>query len=188
MRSHKATRARMARAADQGVDVIEVLLDDFTAKLARQGLRRNEIERMKQEAIRNIDHQRNIRGSRDIVDMVMNRAKLTNPSDFGRQPPPKVSQRMHRVRGLTHSLRRIIGLEGAMYYDEPSYVRKQITETRQRIERDLVFDVTQLALRGGAMHPKVVQQWRSAYTKAAQVKREQRGQQIDLLTQLAPYL
>lgn len=188
MRSHSGTRARMARAADQGVDVIEVLLDDFTSALVRQGLRRLEIERMKQEAIRNIDHQRDTQGGRDIVDMVMNRAKLTTPAHFGRQPPKRDASRIQRISTFKNSLRRLVMQEGSMFYDEPDYVQAQIRKTRQRVERDLVFDVTQLAMAAQVMHPKDVAEWRRAYSRQAQAKREASDMQIDLLTQLAPFL
>lgn len=39
-RDHNSTRLRMARAKNQGVDVIEVLLDDFVSHLVRKGLKR----------------------------------------------------------------------------------------------------------------------------------------------------
>lgn len=188
MRSHPGTRARMARAADQGVDVIEVLLDDFTSALVRQGLKRLEIERMRKEAVRNIDHQRDTQGGRDIVDMVMNHARLTTPAHFGRQPAKRDASRMQRISSSKNSLRRLVMQEGSMFYDEPYFVQAQIRKSRQRVERDLVFDVTQLAMQAQAMHPKMVSEWRKAYTRQAQIKREASGMHIDLLTQLAPFL
>ena len=184
MRSHKPTRARMAHAADQGVDVIEVLLQDFTSALARQGLKRVEIERMKKDAIRNIDHRREISGSRDIVDMVMDRAMQTKPANFGRKPARRDAQRIQRVSGLKHTLQRLPTHEATWYEDAPEWVRARDTNMRRRVERELVFDVTQLALSAGTMRPNVVAQWRQLYTKKAQADREANGHRIDVLNEL----
>ncbi|TKA71255.1 hypothetical protein B0A49_04145 [Cryomyces minteri] len=79
VRSWPHTRRHMARACDAGVDVIEVLLDDFTTELMRRGFRRNEIEQLKRDAAAAVAHQRAICGSADIVDLVMNGAAHVHP-------------------------------------------------------------------------------------------------------------
>ncbi|KAK4543183.1 hypothetical protein LTR36_005733 [Oleoguttula mirabilis] len=187
-RSNPHTRARMARANDAGVDVIEVLLEDFTAALCRQGLRRSEIEHMRREAIRNIDHQRESREGRDIVDMVMSRARGTGPEDFHRKPDKKVSARMSKIHKLAHSLRRLLAQETAMYEDNLEWVALSITKTRQRVERELVNEVAIAAQQAGTMNMRDVQQWQVLFARKEHEKREQAGRRIDVLRELSRYL
>lgn len=188
MRTHRMTRLRMARACDAGVDVIDVLLQDFSSLLARQGLKRPEIDQMRADAIRNIDYQRQTRGGRDIVDMVMNRAQMTRPTDFGRQITKKTSSTTRRVNGLKHTLVRLLAQEAAFHPDEPDWVRGPIKKLRQRVERDLVNDVTRLAVDAGIMSSQVRARWCNLYARPHQVKREAGGHKIDVLTELSLYL
>ena len=120
----------MARACDAGVDVIEVLLQDFSSLLARQGLKRTEIERMRADALRNIDYQRQTGGGRDIVDMVMNRASMTQPTDFGRQITKKTDRCTKRVNGLKHTLVRLLAQESSFHPYEPEWVRGPVKKMR----------------------------------------------------------
>ncbi|OJD34594.1 uncharacterized protein BKCO1_2200043 [Diplodia corticola] len=73
-RSHRMTRLRMARAQDNGVDVLDVLIREFVHELALKGHRRDHIERMKRKAQQALDEERNDPQGHDIVDMVMEMA------------------------------------------------------------------------------------------------------------------
>lgn len=73
-RSHQATRMRMARAHDQGIDVLEVLIQDFVCRLAQKGHRRNHIEKMKRKAQDALNEERKAPQGLDIVDMIMGMA------------------------------------------------------------------------------------------------------------------
>lgn len=188
MRTHRGTRLRMARACDAGIDVIDVLLQDFSSVLARQGLKRPEIDRMRADAIRNINHQRETNGGRDIVDMVMNRAQMTKPTDFGREITKKTSNATKRVNGLKHTLVRLLAQEAAFHPDEPDWVRGPIKKLRQRVERDLVNDVTRLAAEAGIMSSQDRSRWCDLYLRRHRVQREHAGHKIDVLTELSLYL
>lgn len=174
----------MAHANDVGVDVIDVLLEDFTATLCRQGLRRPEIERLRAEALRNIDHQRAIGGPRDIVDMVMDRAGRTTPAEPSSK---KVTGRLHRIASLKHSLKRLLAQEPTIY-DEMDFVRNNIVKTRMRVERELVHEITYLAESAGTMATREARDWRSLFGVKPQAEREGAGQHIDLFRWLARYL
>ena len=178
----------MARACDAGVDVIEVLLEDFTAALCRQGLRRTEIEQMRRDAVRNIDHQRTTQGGRDIVDMVMDRASRAHPEDFGRAAPKRTTGRQHRIQSLKHALKRLWMQEAGSQEQLPDFVEGPIRKMRMRVERELVFEVTQLALDAGTMTQRAVNNWRNKFSKKAHVEREAAGRFIDVFEELGRYM
>ena len=142
---------------------------------------------MKKDAIRNIDHQRRIGGSRDIVDMVMDLARQTHPETFGRQARKKTSSRMRLVESLKHTLHRLQTQEAASHGDL-DFVRGPIVKLRQTVERELVNAAVPLAVNGGAMTGREAEKWRSLYTKKSQQAREVNGEQFDLLHALSRYL
>ncbi|KAK5133608.1 hypothetical protein LTR08_007556 [Meristemomyces frigidus] len=187
-RSHLGTRGRMAAANDAGVDVIDVLLEDFTAALCRQGLRRAEIEHMRREAQRNIDHQRRTSGGRDIVDMVMDRAVQTTPARFNRKPTTKESSRMSKVQKFAKSVRRLLVQETAMYEDGLDWAARGITRMRQQVERELVYSVAVSAHWAGLMTDKEQRWWHSKFTRKEHEKREAAGCRIDTLRELDRYM
>ncbi|KAK3711309.1 hypothetical protein LTR37_009689 [Vermiconidia calcicola] len=191
-RSYPGTRARMARACDVGVDVIEVLLDDYTASLCREGFRRNDIERMRREAMRSITHERDVGSGRDIVDLVMDGAAATTA-----RPPPRISElprrankRMKLITSMKNTLHRLLIQEASLYKhgSKASFVRADIRSMRQRVERELVTEATEIASQRGIMRPDVVQQWRALYTSKAQKHRELYGPHIDLVLEMTQYL
>lgn len=188
-RSHAGPRARMAHANDSGVDVIEVLLDEFTAMLCRRGLRRPEIEVMRREAMRNIDHQRDTQGGRDIVDMVMNYAIRTEPADFDRKPKAKAIKRTAKLDMLARGLRCVLARETTLYADGLDlFLARENTMIRQRLERELVCEVTIRAAAAGTMSGREVTEWRAMYTPKEQEQREASGRRIDLQRELSRYL
>lgn len=76
-RSHYATRLRMARANDNGIDVLDVLINDFIAALSKKGCRRPQIESMRIKAVDAINRDRdghNDPQGPDLVDLVMSMA------------------------------------------------------------------------------------------------------------------
>ncbi|KAL1627324.1 hypothetical protein SLS54_002248 [Diplodia seriata] len=73
-RSHQFTRMRMARAQDNGVDVLDVLIQEFVHELVLKGHRRDHIDRLKRKALCALDDERNDPQGHDIVDMVMQMA------------------------------------------------------------------------------------------------------------------
>ncbi|KAF2110844.1 hypothetical protein BDV96DRAFT_583040 [Lophiotrema nucula] len=72
--THADVRFRMARAKDEGVDVIDVLLSEFRFALVRKRLRRCEIDDLYVDARRRIDEERENPTNVDIVDMIMDGA------------------------------------------------------------------------------------------------------------------
>ncbi|KAF2753558.1 hypothetical protein EJ05DRAFT_515015 [Pseudovirgaria hyperparasitica] len=75
VRRYKDIRKQMAMACDQGVDVIDVLLEGFTRGLARKGLTRQQISDARKAAIQALDEERVNGTGKDIVDLVMDSAK-----------------------------------------------------------------------------------------------------------------
>ncbi|KAJ4350077.1 uncharacterized protein N0V89_008698 [Didymosphaeria variabile] len=65
-RTHMHVRYRMARANDEGVDVLDVLLSEYREALVKRGMRRNEIDESCTHAKDRLDAERI-----DIVDLVM---------------------------------------------------------------------------------------------------------------------
>ncbi|EMD00460.1 hypothetical protein BAUCODRAFT_127635 [Baudoinia panamericana UAMH 10762] len=188
-RSFPATRARMARANDEGVDVLEVLLKDFTAQLCRNGLNRTEIERMRVEAVRNINHQREMGGGRGLVNMVMNRATMTQPATFGRQQRKKVRTRLSQIETLKKSLRRLNDQEASLTRDLQRAGRlAAVVAKRQRVESELVVEVTSLAMSAGEMVPKEAGHWVRLFGKKQQEKRERAGWRLDVFYELARFM
>lgn len=88
-RSYYPTRMRMARAQDNGVDVLDVLMQEFVSELAKKGHRRKHIADMKRYAQEALDQERNDPQGHDIVDLVMNiadsepRRHRNTPHDMG---------------------------------------------------------------------------------------------------------
>ena len=189
-RTHLGTRAKMAEANDAGVDVIDVLLDEFTATLCRQGLRRLEIEQMRQEAVRNIDHQRRTQGGRDIVDMVMDRAHQTTPAQFNRNPSNKELHRTSKTQKLARSLRRLLVQETEMYeeYSGSPELGQSMTRMRQHVERELVASVASLAYRDRRMTHIEQQRWVFMFSLREQKKREAKGRRIDIFRELDRFM
>lgn len=70
-RSHLFTRKRMAKAQDDGIDVLDVLMQDFTSELAKKGHRRDHISKLKRQAQKALDQERDDPQGYDIVDLVM---------------------------------------------------------------------------------------------------------------------
>ncbi|KAH7093743.1 hypothetical protein FB567DRAFT_610333 [Paraphoma chrysanthemicola] len=73
-RKHGDVRARMARANDQGVDVLDVLIAEYRLALVRKAHRRLEIERLVSEAKQRLENERQRPTGVDIVDLVMDDA------------------------------------------------------------------------------------------------------------------
>ena len=177
----------MARANDAGVDVLDVLLNDFTAVLCRQGFRREDIERMRTQAATTIDHERAIRSSRDIVDLIMDQAKQSQPSY---RPSKKTNARTKRVKnidGLKHSLRRLQRQEDTLDYDA-EFVRAGVVAMRQRAERELVNELTILARAAGVMSVNDAQYWLFMFGRKKQQEMERNGKWIDVFEVMARYL
>ncbi|KAK3113448.1 hypothetical protein LTR53_009254 [Teratosphaeriaceae sp. CCFEE 6253] len=174
-RSHPQTRARMARANDQGVDVLEVLVDDFTSALCRKGLKRVEIERLRKAAIRNIDHMRATGDTRDIVDVVMGRA-TSNDRPPSRRPDKKTPTRLSSMEKLQRSLSRLVEQELALKREGAvDFVFRGVTRMRQRVERELVLEISTVAVKTGKMTHQRANSWREMFSKKWQESREAQG-------------
>ena len=192
-RSHPGTRLRMAHACDAGVDVLEVLLEDFTTVLCRRGLRRNAIAELRAEAERNINHQRAIGGGRDLVDLVMDKAEAMEGTTLAiphglRDPRMDRLQkdRADRVDVQKRKLQRLYQ-QAASARDFPQ-IRDAVNNTRKRIECGLVHDLTEMAVQSGLMSTKVAQRWRTMFTRKNATKRQQRGETIDVFKAFARFL
>ncbi|KAK3070255.1 hypothetical protein LTR53_010776 [Teratosphaeriaceae sp. CCFEE 6253] len=184
-RSHPQTRARMARANDQGVDVLEVLIDDFTSDLSRKGLKRLEIERLRKAAIRNMDHMRATGDTRDIVDVVMGRA-TSNDRPPSRRPDKKTPTRLSSMEKLKRSLSRLVEQELALKREGAvDFVLRGVTRMRQRVERELVLEISTVAVKTGKMTRQRASSWRGMLSKKWQESSEAQGQRFDLFRELS---
>lgn len=134
-------RLKMARACDAGVDVIEVLMEEFTAHLAQSGFRRLEFEYLRRRAEKGIDHQRKTCGSADVVDLVMKIARNTRP---------KAPERgLSRKRVISHRIVEArLHLERALVLP---YENGQGIHIHRQAERALVKEVVAQATRDRAM-------------------------------------
>lgn len=185
-RSHSGTRLRMARACDAGVDVIDVLLDEFVTLLCRRGFRRSAIESLRAEAVRNIDHQRAIGGGRDLVDMVMDKALTLHDGMKQRgKKDRKQRDRAARVEKQMHVLRRL-------YIQEANSVnsrnlRDALKAIRKRVERELAQDLTCLLRTGGLITQKEAAQWFAPFSKQGAKRRERTGEVLDFFQVFARF-
>ena len=132
------TRLQMARACDAGVDVIEVLLEELVSDLARRGFRRLEINDIRRQAEKEIDLQRKICGSADIVDMVMGLAHRAKPVMPTRRVPRK---RIARVASRRITAAKSL-LKWLLSKDNGS---GNVTAHRRRAERNLVLEIIHYA-------------------------------------------
>lgn len=146
--TYPGVRLQMARGCDGGVDVIEVLMEEFITDLARRGFRRVEIEQLRRRAEAEIDHQRKICGSADIVDMVMSlagRAIIHVPAFRFRAPPQRATG--HRVAEMKKALEDVHKLMNQVG-------GKDYTGSRRIIERELVLEVVRQATRDRTMNSR----------------------------------
>ncbi|KAF1962422.1 hypothetical protein CC80DRAFT_531312 [Byssothecium circinans] len=99
-RRHMHVRSQMARANDEGVDVLDVLISEYRLTLVRNGFRRLEIDDMCLKAQRRLDDERAEPTGADIVDMLMDeivtRGSARRQTHARRQYPP---YRQRKARG-----------------------------------------------------------------------------------------
>lgn len=228
MRTHLDIRGRMARACDAGVDVITVLLDDFVSALIRGGCRRNETEYWRRRAETAIDHQRDINGSADLVDLVMDMVPGAT-SEKGRAVRGRSGRTRTRVSraqtakqprkrgvrfevphvqrgpddiGATHShthsrmsadelakQRQIIrSLQAILSAEMTHGADTNMTNTRRRLERQLVRAVVLRAQIAGTMTPSGASWLQQRFQKKGLQRREIEHGRIDVLGCLARWL
>jgi len=110
MQTFCKVRLQMARAYDAGVDVVDVLMEEFIAELARRGFRRVEIDKLKRRAEKEVNHQRKISGTADIVDLVMGLSRQVQPSRVRRGRMPTVRRRTvnHRITEAKKDLQHVL--------------------------------------------------------------------------------
>lgn len=159
----------MARACDAGVDVIEVLIEELTSDLVRRGFRRVEIEDLRRRAEREIDHQRRIGGSADIVDLVMGLARQAHPAASARrQPLPRRRVVGHHIMELRQTLTQVLA--------QPNK-SGSATGARRQAERNLIVAVVGQATRDQSMSAQQAAQLLAVVptSKAGRKKREARG-------------
>jgi len=128
-------RLQMARACDAGVDVVDVLMEEFIAGLARRGFRRVEIDKLKRRAEMEVNHQRKISGTADIVDLVMGLSRQAQRSRVRRGRMPTVRKRTVNRR-ITEAKK---ALQDVLSQDFKTQDHK--VGLRRLAERELVFAV-----------------------------------------------
>ncbi|KAH4007433.1 hypothetical protein HBH98_010520 [Parastagonospora nodorum] len=119
-RKHGDVRARMARANDQGVDVLEVLIAEYRLALIRRAHRRFEIDDLVARAKQRLERERQDPTGVDIVDFIMddavsrqgtNRRREFRPSNPRNRKtynlgPHNVSLNGVRINGGNHTFTR----------------------------------------------------------------------------------
>ncbi|KAF9697542.1 hypothetical protein EKO04_004109 [Ascochyta lentis] len=79
-RRHMNVRYRMARANDEGIDVLDVLMTEFKTALVRRGFRRIDIDNMYERAKARLENERQDPTGVDIVDLVMDEILTQRPA------------------------------------------------------------------------------------------------------------
>lgn len=156
--SHHLTRARMARAHDAGVDVLDVLRRDLEAECVRSGLKRWAIYEVSAEAQHRIDDERQHPTGQDVVDLVMDLVpQRPHRLRYSRKRKPQARGRRHAGGNLNASkaaLESLMKRENALlqalersraggdagwnFYTEYSTVK----DSRIRLERRFVGEMT----------------------------------------------
>ena len=212
-RDHNSTRLRMARAKNQGVDVIEVLLDDFVSHLVRKGLKRVVIEYMRVKAERAIDAERDRPSGADIVDLVMGITCLTPnapshgrshhtvfanyfPTTFNSRPvvvnhttEKRLSAKASSLRGSWKLLQQLYRQETESSEPEfPEGLREQIAGARRRAERQYVGQLVPYLQEGKRITNAAANDLRLMYSKKRKASDEKQRGNVDLLALFPPEL
>ncbi|KAF1970063.1 hypothetical protein BU23DRAFT_571114 [Bimuria novae-zelandiae CBS 107.79] len=90
-RTHMYVRFRMARANDEGVDVLEVLLSEYRSALVKKGFRRKQIDEYCERAKGRLDAERESPTGVDIVNLIMDDMPRTSFS----RPTAHRARRFH---------------------------------------------------------------------------------------------
>ncbi|KAJ4331303.1 hypothetical protein N0V95_009904 [Ascochyta clinopodiicola] len=115
-RRHMDVRYRMARANDEGIDVLDVLMAEFRAALVRRSFRRIDIDKFYAGAKVRLENERQDPTGVDIVDLIMdlvpaqrpatrpyiNRRRNTQPAPdwFAHNKAPSRQKRRRRVHKI----------------------------------------------------------------------------------------
>ena len=212
-RDHNSTRLHMAQAKNQGVDVIEVLLDDFVSHLVRKGLKRVVIEDMRVKAQRAIDAERDRPSGADIVDLVMGIVYLTPnapshgrshrtvfanyfPTTFNSRPvvvnhttEKSLSAKASSLRGSWKLLQQLYRQETESSEPEfPEGLREQIAGARRRAERQYVGQLVPYLQEGKRITNAAANDLRLMYSKKRKASDEKQRGNVDLLALFPPEL
>lgn len=182
-RAHKPTRVRMARANDVGMNVINVLLEDFTAVLWRRGFRGSSLVTMRTQAIRDIDHQRATLGGLDIVDLVMKRAYAAPlPAQLA---SIRNSVRNHATRNTgIHELVKKVRVLREQEANGPFNVEctsRTLVKRRRSADAQLVKELTTLLHHGGKISSHEAEYWQRMFKLKETKSRESMGIDADPL-------
>ena len=133
---------------------------------------------------------RTIGDTRDVVDVVMDRATFAESPRSGRQYGQKASGSLVKFEKLKRNLRRLLAQEDASPQENGHLgdVADRIKEIRQRVERELVQAATFMAEQAGTMGSREAAEWRKCFTRKEQDLREAAGHRIDVIAQLARFL
>jgi hypothetical protein len=203
----RAVRANMARAHDAGIDVVDVLLDNFTSALCRKGLKRTEIARLRGEAMRLLDDERLHCRGRDIVDMVMGITANADSTITGtrRSSRPRPSRKHRQMRGgarysmrgegfdrklnqLENALRRMSPREARFDSRMPTPDHEASKLRRQQIQRlwaDSAFSIVQ---KRGLVRGQTVRECRALFTPKAFLNGDCERQREDIVKELRRFL
>lgn len=185
MRTHLGTRARMARACDAGVDVIDVLLEDLVAACVKRGCRRLEAQQIKQRAQAAIDCERKTSSSVDIVDLVMGMvphayhprprtAIVQHGSRRGGRGTEAKKERLRAMRRTLETLGRHEKWLAGAYEDARLYGHsgwsefmdlRHVRETRRRVEGQFVAELAAYMFGTGAWSQYVCKDVMSRFAK-----------------------
>ncbi|KAF3035343.1 hypothetical protein E8E12_006774 [Didymella heteroderae] len=100
-RRHMKVRYTMARANDEGIDVLDVLMTEFKAALVRKGFRRVDIDELYARGKERLEHERRDPRGVDIVDLIMDEVPAQRPA---RRSHVNTGQYTHHVpNGFRHN-------------------------------------------------------------------------------------
>jgi hypothetical protein len=205
--SFRAVRVSMARAHDAGVDVVDVLLDNFTSALCRKRLKQADIARLRGEAMHLLDEERLHRRGRDVVDMVMSLAANIDSTIIGTRnsstPRPTRQYRHMRSLGghatrdqgydrklsqLEHALRRMSSQGARVDSRMPTPDLESSKVRRQQLQREWVDSAFAIVQRRGLVRSQTVRECRALFTPNAFFNRDCDRQREDLVQELKRFL
>jgi len=182
----------MARADDEGVDVIDVLLDDMVAFLAKRNHRRTEIEELRRNAAGAIDVERDDPTGIDIVDLVMGMAKdagrLKQRSNLshGYLDERKVKTHREHLRATKRTLETLYRQEHhlaqqARYSNVHTYEWQRAKHARRRVERQYVNDLSSYFMATGQWTNREAGEFLWQFSRVDEEYERYGGSRFDLL-------
>jgi hypothetical protein len=204
--SFRTVRFNMARAHDAGVDVLDVLMENFTSALCRQKLRRPEINRLRNDALQLLDDERLQRRERDIVDLIMGLTVNAGSANRSTRMPPRRTRKHGRRHGIAERPTRGQGHDRTLDQLEQALRRMPQWEARrdsglatvdldtvrlrrmQKQKREWVSLAFAVVQQRGLVKRSTAQECRALFTPKAFLNSNHDQQRDDILQELKCFL